>query len=230
MLPLAGHADKQPEAREPPEAFKRGAVSDQLLAAIDITAQTVACAGINLPDWMHGRPFLTPDAQPRGEVFSAADWIGGSRLKSHSIRTDGYKYIRNFNTSISVHSASTEYRKAFHPMYHLLEVLAERGELSPLHQRLLLDPLPEEKLYDLNADPHELRNLASDPGFAERKADLRSRVERWIRESGDVGFEPLHPDHVAFFDDYKARNRKRYQPKYDELRKRVLEMVESEDE
>ncbi|NQU23934.1 MAG: sulfatase-like hydrolase/transferase [Candidatus Nealsonbacteria bacterium] len=101
-----------PKACNPPAEFKSGAASDQLLAAIDITAQTVACAGGTVPDWMHGRPFLGPNAELRSEVFSAADWCGGSKLKSRSIRTERYKYIRNFNTSLSVHSASTEYRKA----------------------------------------------------------------------------------------------------------------------
>ncbi|GAG81832.1 unnamed protein product, partial [marine sediment metagenome] len=77
-----------PKACGPPAEFKLGSASDRLLAAIDITAQTVACAGGTVPDWMHGRAFLGPNAQPRSEVFSAADWYGGSRLKSRSIRTE----------------------------------------------------------------------------------------------------------------------------------------------
>jgi uncharacterized sulfatase len=200
-----------PVACNPPATFKPGTASARLLAAIDIAAQTIACAGGTVPDWMHGRAFLGPQTRPRAEVFSAADWYGGvARLKSRSIRTQRYKYIRNFNTALSVHSASTEYRKSCHPMYHLVELLAERGELSPLHKSLLLDPLPEEELYDLRQDPHELKNIAADPAFAALKQQLRHRLTSWIEESGDLGFEPLEPEHIEFFDEYRVKRRKQH--------------------
>jgi len=215
-----------PKACNPPAEFELGSASDRLLAAIDITAQTVVCAGGTVPDWMHGRAFLGPDAQPRGEVFSAADWYGGSKLKSRSIRTERHKYIRNFNTSLSVRSASTEYRKALYPMYHLVEILADRGELSPLHRRLLVTPLPEEELYDLDRDPHELKNLAADPAFAQLKHELRRRLENWIDESGDLGFEPLDRAHVEFFDRYRDNNRQRLGSQREKLNKAVRKAVE----
>lgn len=216
-----------PEACNPPAGFKPGAASSQLLAAIDITAQTVACAGGTVPDWMHGRAFLGSNAaQPRNEVYSAADWYGGSKLKSRSIRTKTYKYIRNFNTSLSVLSASTEHRKAKHPMYHLVKLLAKRGELESIHRKLLVDPLPDEELYDLNKDPHELNNLAADPTLAELKQGLRERLEKWIRKSGDLGFEPLAPEHVEFFDTYREDSRNRYAARRRKLKESVRIRVE----
>jgi len=46
--------------------------------------------------------------------------------------------------------------------------------------------LPEgEELYDLENDPHELSNLASDPTHAETKADLRRKLEDWMLANGD---------------------------------------------
>jgi len=215
-----------PHSCNPPEGFKPKTASDRLLAAIDVTAQTVDCAGGKVPQWMHGRPFLGPNAEQRSEVFSAADWYGGSKLKSRSIRTERYKYIRNFNTSLSVHSASTEYRMAMHPMYHLLELLDQRRELDLLHRRLLLAPLPEEELYDLIEDPHELNNLATISALAEEKQKLRGRLEQWIEESGDLGFKPKQPEHIEFFEDYRNNNRRRYESRREALRKEVLKVVE----
>ena len=216
-----------PAACKPPPAYRPATSSDQLLAAIDITAQTLACAGGQIPDSMHGQAFLTPDKKkPRSEVFSAADWIGGSRIKSRSIHTDRYKYIRNFNTELSVASASSEYRKAMHPLYHLVKILSERDELSPLHQRILLDPFPEEELYDLDADPHELDNLAEDPQHASRVRKFRSQLEQWIKKSGDLGFEPLEDDHQRFFQEYRTKQAESLKAKKESLRKEVLELVD----
>jgi len=214
-----------PEACDPPAGFKPGTADDRMIAAIDITAQTVACGDGKVPEWMHGRAFLARGTEPREEIFSAADWYGGSKLKSRSVRTEKYKYIRNYNTSLSVNSASTEHRIAKHPMFHLVEILAERNELSPLHRTLLFDNLPEEELYDLTKDPHEIKNLADDPAMAEVKNELRGKHEKWIKDSGDLGFEEKHPDHITFFTKYKAANHRKFKATREATRADVLSRV-----
>ena len=42
-----------------------------------------------------------------------------------------------------------------------------------------------EELYDLKNDPHELNNLVNDPEFADVKAELSRKLDRWIRENDD---------------------------------------------
>ncbi len=42
-----------------------------------------------------------------------------------------------------------------------------------------------EELYDLERDPHELVNLATDESAAATKAELRAELERWIDENDD---------------------------------------------
>ena len=214
-----------PKGCQPPSSYSPGTTDDGMHAAIDITAQTVACAGGEVPSWMHGRPFLGPNDKPRDRIFSAADWYGDSQLKSRSVRTSKYKYIHNYNTTVSVQSASTTYRKAMHPLHHLLPALAEVGQLNPLHQKLLLDPLPQEELYDLEADPHELTNLAADPARQRLKVSLREQLDDWIRDSGDLGFEPLDPGHVKFFDDYHDREQKNHAKKIAKVREKVRAQV-----
>lgn len=41
------------------------------------------------------------------------------------------------------------------------------------------------QLFDLNTDPHELRNLADDPAHAARFAELRERLREWRKAQGD---------------------------------------------
>jgi len=42
-----------------------------------------------------------------------------------------------------------------------------------------------EELYDLKNDPHELNNLVNDPEYAEVKADLSRKLDRWIKDNND---------------------------------------------
>ena len=218
-----------PLSCDPSREYEVGSTSDRLIASIDIAAQTVACGGGSVPASMHGRPFLGNDLPPREVIFSAADWYGDSQLKSRSLRSRRYKYIRNFNTQVSVWSASTIYRKAMHPLYHLVEILAERGELLPLHGRLLMDPLPEEELYDLEGDPHELRNLADDSQYEELREKLDAQLSDWIDQSGDLGFEPLEAGHIKFFEDYRKRQGQALKKKVALLRNKVLSNTKSSD-
>ena len=44
---------------------------------------------------------------------------------------------------------------------------------------------PPEELYDLQADPLEVRNLANDPDNAERLVSMRTALEAWQRETDD---------------------------------------------
>lgn len=42
-----------------------------------------------------------------------------------------------------------------------------------------------DELYDLQKDPHELRNAANDPAFAEIKQDLEAKLDQWIADHDD---------------------------------------------
>ena len=49
---------------------------------------------------------------------------------------------------------------------------------------------PAEELYDLDNDPHEINNLASDPAYQEKLAELRRALIHWQIEIGDLGLMP----------------------------------------
>lgn len=44
---------------------------------------------------------------------------------------------------------------------------------------------PEYELFDLKTDPHELTNLAGDPGYAGVLHDLQGQLKAWIQDRGD---------------------------------------------
>jgi N-sulfoglucosamine sulfohydrolase len=44
---------------------------------------------------------------------------------------------------------------------------------------------PAEELFDLEADPREVKNLADDPAYDEIRLDFRRRMEEWQRATKD---------------------------------------------
>jgi hypothetical protein len=64
------------------------------------------------------------------------------------------------------------------------------GKLNDV-QRLFFQPTkPAEELYDVNADPHEIRNLAGDAKLAPVLKEMRAALDRWIADTGDLGAVP----------------------------------------
>jgi len=53
---------------------------------------------------------------------------------------------------------------------------------------------PAEELFDTQADPHELTNLADDPKLADVKARLSAELDRWMKSQGDPGAALDTPD------------------------------------
>ena len=53
---------------------------------------------------------------------------------------------------------------------------------------------PEEELYDLRADPHQLVNLASRPEHTDTKKELRAKIEQWMRDTNDPRVDPACDD------------------------------------
>ena len=56
--------------------------------------------------------------------------------------------------------------------------------------------MPEEELYDMDADPFELKNLVASNKPAHREAldRLRDVLENWIKDSNDQGRIPEPPE------------------------------------
>lgn len=197
-----------PEGLDAPDGYEAGKVSDRMLVSLDLTATTLALAGIERPAWMQGRVFLGDDRHPpRDAVFAAVDRVGEIEFQTRTVRTRRYRYVRNERQGFSVNEASTAYRKAMHPIYHVLRKWDREGRLNAA-QRTLVDPLPREQLFDVSADPYEVNNLAGDPEHARVLAGLRARLDAWISKVGDKGRDPDPPEIVEVFAEYGRKGAK----------------------
>ena len=68
--------------------------------------------------------------------------------------------------------------------------MAAKGEMLPAAALFLAPRKPVEELYDLEADPHEIRNLAEDKKYAKNLKKLREAHMQWVRDTGDLGLLP----------------------------------------
>jgi arylsulfatase A-like enzyme len=72
--------------------------------------------------------------------------------------------------------------------------LRDAGKLSPQQLGCFVKPRPSEELYDTEADPHELHNLASDSRHAAALDKLRKALAAWQRITDDRLPETRTPD------------------------------------
>ncbi len=167
----------------------RGTVRTDLTQLIDLAPTTLALAGVAIPSWMQGRDLLAVDGVPLEMVFAARDRCDETVERLRSVRTHQYKYIQNGYPQRPALQPNAY--KDGKPIVQRLRELHAAGALSELHERLLFAPVrPREELYDLQADPHELRNLAENPAFAAELGRLRQALADWQQASGDRGVEP----------------------------------------
>lgn len=166
----------------------RGAVREDLVEHIDMAATSLAWAGLPVPAWMQGKDVFSAGYKPRDAVFAARDRCGETVDRIRSVRTERFKYIRNFHPLRPLLQPNAY--KDGKPFMPVLRELHARGKLDPLQETLLFRPTrPEEELYDIVADPFETRNLSEDPAFRSILESLRSRLDRWMRETHDAGPE-----------------------------------------
>jgi arylsulfatase A-like enzyme len=170
----------------------RGVVRDDLVSHIDIAPTSLALAGVPIPKTMQARNLFSAEGTGRDAVFSARDRCDETVENLRSVRTDRFKYIRNGYPD-RPHLQPNRY-KDNKAIVKRLRTLHEEGKLDALQETLLFAPArTKEELYDLQADPFELHNLAGDPSFQEMLEKLRNRLDRWRDETSDLGRRP-EPD------------------------------------
>ena len=115
-----------------------GKVREDLIEHIDMAAASLGLAGIEIPRPMRGRNILANDYQPRAAVFAARDRADETVERIRSVRSERYKYIRNFYPQ-RPHLQPNNY-KDHKPCLIALRQAREEGKLSELQERLLFAP------------------------------------------------------------------------------------------
>jgi uncharacterized sulfatase len=198
-----------------PGVIDPGTTDDRLVSLLDVGKQTVyaACAAaqIEMPGGFDGHAFLAEHAPRRDHIIAARDRCGDSYARIRCVRTERYKYIRNFYPELPYWHTS-RYKAVQYPALALLKTLYERGELSPAQARFFADRKPAEELYDLVADPHETTNVIGHSAHAGALEGLRATLEEWITDSRDMGAKPEPPELYDAAVSGSARHFKAFEP------------------
>lgn len=181
--------------------IKPGTIREDLVEHIDIAAASLDLAGIKIPAHLQGQPIFSPEYEPRRYIFAARDRCDETVERMRCVRTDRYKYIRNFYPHRS-HTQPNRYKDGKQIMVAMRELFAA-GKLNAHQARPFLPSRPVEELYDLQSDPHELNNLAESPEHGETLKKLRGKLTDWMERTRDLGQIP-EPILAEFLKEYDS--------------------------
>lgn len=164
-----------------------GSVSDRLVSFVDFAPTVLSLCGVEALRQFQGSAFLGKDAgTPRAFVYGARDRVDEAFDLSRSVRDGRWLYIRNFMPHLSWmqpegYSDQSTFRRE-------LKRLAAENKLTGGARLYAAPRRPLEGLYDTQADPAQLQNLAGDVAHQDRLLRMRSELRRWQLETRDAGF------------------------------------------
>jgi arylsulfatase A-like enzyme len=181
-VPLIIHGDHP--------AIEPGKVVDDLVSLLDVSATTLALAGVEPRDHLDGQDLLSDGYTPVDFQIGARDRCDYTIDRIRTVRTDRYRYLRNYYYDRPILQAGYRDNR---PSSMDLRRLRDEGKLTPYQHTFWFGKRPPEELYDLESDPHQIKNLARLPEYRDILLEHRSILEDWIDETGDKGQVPEDP-------------------------------------
>jgi len=161
-----------------PGKVEAGQVNEDLTMSIDICATVLEAAGVKAPVLLHGKSLLGDEVKNRKYVFAARDKMDNVHDSMRTIRSKDFKLILNLMPERPWLQFS-RYKEQCYPMLAEMGAMHLRGELTPQQAAFYAPSKPEIELFDLKKDPHEVNNIADDPAFAEKRAELLTALNDW---------------------------------------------------
>jgi arylsulfatase A-like enzyme len=176
-----------------PGRTKPASRRSELIAHVDLPCTWLDAAGLPVPQKMQGRSFLplltgTGNYTARDAVFSERNWHDNYD-PMRSVRTHRHKLIFNAIPHLPYRPIA-DLRDS--PTWASYLQLARQAKLSPEHMRLHQPTRPVIELYDLEKDPNEFHNVATDPQYASIRDDLQLKLSNWMHDTNDY-LPPCYP-------------------------------------
>ena len=198
---------------------------EEFINLVDLAPTFLTAAKADIPATMKGRALQSlrkdagiPSASREFVVTGFERHIicrrDGLGYPARCIRTKKFAYIRNYEPGrwpagdpdfVSSHQGFIGDCDRGASKSFLMNNFTRR-DIAPYYL-LCFGRRPAEELYDMEADPHQLRNLAGEAKFEEMKSALREKMEAHLRATGDPRMRGESPwDHYEFTDRRIFRN------------------------
>jgi arylsulfatase A-like enzyme len=159
-----------------PGRIREGSTSRLLSSNVDVMPTLLEAAGIEVPGTVQGHSQLDSWCGHASNGGTRESVFAEKTYHEHydpirCVRTDRYKYIRNF---------------AERPMLVLpSDIYNSPSRRSMVDDEALWRHRPAEELYDLTADPAETHNLVHDPRMSAVLQATRARLVEWMEQTDD---------------------------------------------
>jgi N-sulfoglucosamine sulfohydrolase len=150
-----------------------GRVAPDLVSNVDVLPTLLEIAGVLVPEGVQGHsflPLLWREPQEVRDAIFAEKTFHSYYDPMRCVRTERFKYIRNFEPSFLVEVPGD----------------VQQGAIFRTHaERYSTDRSSLVELYDLQADPLERNNLATEAAFGEVNRVLEKHLWRWMEDTDD---------------------------------------------
>ncbi|UCC97923.1 MAG: sulfatase, partial [Phycisphaerales bacterium] len=167
-VPMVVHFPAKFKHLAPPE-YKAGGVSKRLVSFVDLAPTLLSIVGTRPPEWMQGKAFAGKYVTKAPQYMFGFRGRMDERYDMVRTATDGrYVYLRHYMPH-KMYGQHVAYMFQT-PTTQKWKQLYDEGKLQNAGQRRFWEKKVSQELYDLQADPDEVRNLADSP---EHRAALR---------------------------------------------------------
>ncbi|MGI9455001.1 MAG: sulfatase-like hydrolase/transferase [Aeoliella sp.] len=177
-----------------PGRIKAKQVRDELVSTLDLMPTFLAAAGAELIANLPGRPMLSllgnEQTTWREYLFTEFHLHSAHNFyPQRTVRNSRYKLIQNLMPGETNPGYSFTLKRFFTDLPKAID--SAPAHIRDAYRRM--ETPPKYELYDLNADPSEFRNLASEAEHSETLSELKQQLGRWRSQTKDP---LLNPDNL----------------------------------
>jgi N-sulfoglucosamine sulfohydrolase len=160
-----------------PEGVAPRQIDRRLISFVDLAPTIVALAGVTPPEYLQGRDFSSPKLPQRNYIYASRDRIDEVPDRQRAVRDARFKYIRSWYPELPG-GHPLKFRDNIN-MVMEMQSLHEAGQLNAAQDLWFTAP-GAERLFDLQNDPFELKDISKDPAFAEELVRMRAELDSWL--------------------------------------------------
>ena len=184
-----------------PTDYQPGGHSDRLVSFYDLGPTVLSVCDIDLPENMHGRPFMGQQrhgVDPPEYAFGFRGRMDERYDLVRVVRDKRYIYLRQFMPH-KIYGQHISYMFQT-PTTRVWKQWYDEGKLDTVQSRFW-QTKPSEELYDLQADRDEVHNLADSPEHQAVVQRMREALMQQLLAWRDLGFLPEGQIHSRAGDD-----------------------------